>query len=471
MSKNGNQAVKAGLAYTIGNVLIRGINFITLPIFSRLMTTEEFGVYNVFLSYESILYVIVGLALHSSIRSAKIEFKEEIDSYTSSISLVYILNLAILVIASLLFSTQISELLRFENRYILLLCLYAFASAIITLYNERLALDYSYKKYLIISFINSVGNIALSLVLLLTVFSNDKSFGRIIGVTIIGLLLSVYIICSFFKAAKPNFNKRFLKFGIRYSLPIIPHGISQVLLSQYDRIMIKDIIGNAAAGIFSLATNLKLILTIVTASVSSAWSTWFYEQIEQREYENIKSRAKLILVLFLTITIGLIFVSPEMIMLLGGEKYLQARYVAVPIICDAFFLAAYNIIVPAEYYKEKTTYIMLGTIVAAIIDIVLNSIFIPRYGFVAAAYTTLFAYFIYLIMHMVIVRKIIGFDIISVRFLSGTIGLLLICAVICLIAMELFLLRYLACFLYILCTFLILRKKTNIKELLTIIKK
>ena len=133
MSKSGSQAVKAGIAYTIGNVLIRGINFITLPIFSRLMTTEEFGVYNVFLSYESILYVIVGLALHSSIRSAKIEFKEEIDGYTSSISLVYIFNLAILVIVSLFFSNQISELLRFESRYILLLCVYAFASAIVAL--------------------------------------------------------------------------------------------------------------------------------------------------------------------------------------------------------------------------------------------------------------------------------------------------------------------------------------------------
>lgn len=71
-----NTALKAGLGYTIGNVLVKGINFLTLPLFSRLLTTAEFGVYNVFLSYDAILSVLIGLALHSSIKSAHYEFKK-----------------------------------------------------------------------------------------------------------------------------------------------------------------------------------------------------------------------------------------------------------------------------------------------------------------------------------------------------------------------------------------------------------
>ena len=71
----GNKVIKAGIGYTVGNILIKGINFLTLPLFSRLLTTEEFGVYNVFASYEAILYVVVGLSIHSSVRSANLEFK------------------------------------------------------------------------------------------------------------------------------------------------------------------------------------------------------------------------------------------------------------------------------------------------------------------------------------------------------------------------------------------------------------
>ena len=58
MSNTKQTAVKAGIGYTVGNILIKGISFMTLPVFSRLLTTEQFGVYNVFVSYEAILYVV-----------------------------------------------------------------------------------------------------------------------------------------------------------------------------------------------------------------------------------------------------------------------------------------------------------------------------------------------------------------------------------------------------------------------------
>lgn len=64
-----SKAVSAGMGYTLGNMLIKGINFLTVPIFSRLMSTDEFGVYNVFLSYDAILSVLIGMALHSSVKS------------------------------------------------------------------------------------------------------------------------------------------------------------------------------------------------------------------------------------------------------------------------------------------------------------------------------------------------------------------------------------------------------------------
>ena len=87
-----SKALRSGVGYTLGNILIKGINFLTLPIFSRLLSPEEFGVYNVFASYDMILFVLIGLALHTSIQSANLEFRGKINSYTSSISLIYILN-------------------------------------------------------------------------------------------------------------------------------------------------------------------------------------------------------------------------------------------------------------------------------------------------------------------------------------------------------------------------------------------
>ena len=101
-------------------------------------------------------------------------------------------------------------------------------------------------------------------------------------------------------------------------------------------------------------------------------------------------------------------------------------------ICDAFVLFLYNTIVPSEYYSKKTIYIMLGTSVAAVLNVVLNYIFIQVFGFVAAAYTTLAAYIVYLILHLVISRKLMGYFIVTPRtlllnaflvFMTSVIGL------------------------------------------------
>ena len=75
-----SKATKAGIGYTVGNILVKGINFVSLPVFSRLLSTEEFGIYNIFIAYDAILYVILGMALHSSVKSAFYEYKK-IDEY------------------------------------------------------------------------------------------------------------------------------------------------------------------------------------------------------------------------------------------------------------------------------------------------------------------------------------------------------------------------------------------------------
>ena len=101
--------------------------------------------------------------------------------------------------------------------------------------------------------------------------------------------------------------------------------------------------------------------------------------------------------------------SPELVLLLGGAKYAQAKFVAVPLVLDAFALFLYNLVVPAQYYAKKTTYIMYGTVATALVNIVLNYIFIKGYGFIAAAYTTLASYLLFAAVHYLISGKLLKF--------------------------------------------------------------
>ena len=413
-----SKALRSGIGYTVGNVFIKGINFLTLPIFSRILSQEEFGVYNVFVSYDAILFVIMGMALHASIQSANLEFRGQINRYTSSISLIYLGNLTLFLIVTALFHRQLSQLLDLPPVAILLLVLGSFSTALITLYNTRVSLDYAYKKYLLVSACNSISNVGVSLLLILTVFRDQRALGRMVGSIMPLFIIALVILISFFRKERPRPNKEYWRFGIKYSLPIIPHGISQVLLAQFGRIMIRNMEGDGPAGIYSLAANIKLILTIITDSIATAWTTWFYSRMDTGDKQGIQKRAVQLMGLFFILTVGLMALSPELVLILGGKEYDLAKFVAIPMVLDAFILFLYNIIVPSEYYSKKTSFIMIGTMVAAIINIALNYVFILRFGFLAVGYTTLFAYVCYLALHIVISRRLVKFFVLPLRWIA-----------------------------------------------------
>ena len=62
---SGKKALKAGLGYTVGNMLVKGLSFLAIPLFARLMTVEDFGIYSTFSSYVMIMTVLAGFPLHS----------------------------------------------------------------------------------------------------------------------------------------------------------------------------------------------------------------------------------------------------------------------------------------------------------------------------------------------------------------------------------------------------------------------
>ena len=413
-----------------------------LPLFSRLMDTDQFGIYNGFVAIDSILYVITGLALHSSVRSAHYTFRGETDKYVSSLSIIYLINFVLFNVVVFFFGKPISILLSLPIPALYMLLFYSSGSAILTLYNYRISLDYSYKRFLLLSFANTVGNISLSLLLILTVFNNNRAMGRIVGSSVTIATIAVFLLIDMWRKAKPHYQTKYWKFGVKYSLPIIPHGVSQVLLSQFDRIMIRSLDSDSSAGIYSLAANIKIILTVISESISTAWSTWFFEEIHKGNNTKIQKRAADLTWVFAFFSVGMMAISPEMILLLGGHKYELGKYVAIPMIIDAFILFMYNVIVPSEYYMKKTQYIMLGTLVAAIINIITNYYFIKRYGFIAAAYTTLFSYICYVALHTTISRRLVGFFVIPIKDVTKMVFVISIAAITDLLFINSIIIRY-----------------------------
>lgn len=403
-----NKVVKAGAGYIIGNYLLKGITFLSTPIFTRLMTTKEFGQFGTYTSYEAIFYIIIGLALHSSITNAKYKYEDKYEEYISSITLLSCISTVVwLVIANIFFNTY-SGLLQLSRPIVNILILHCFGSAMIEFYNIYVSLNYSVKSFMKITSINALSNMGLSVFLLVTLFRDYRLMGRIIGAALPIFCIAIYITMYFFKRNKPVIKKDYWKFGLQYSLPIIPHGISQVILASFDRIMISNMIGSVEAGLYSFATAINALVVVVSNSLDKVWKPWFYEKMDAEEYDEIKKQGSNYMFGMALFTALVIMVVPEIIKILGDKEYWHTTSCVVPVIIGGYFSFIYMLPVLVEYFYSKTKYIAIGTMAAAALNLVLNYMAIPRFGYIAAAYTTFISYVLYFLFHFILAAKIHG---------------------------------------------------------------
>ena len=132
-----------------------------------------------------------------------------------------------------------------------------------------------------------------------------------------------------------------------------------------------------------------------------------FERLHKNDVKTVKTIASRYAFGIFVFSVIVMLSAPELIWLLGTEEYREVIYVVIPIVLGGFFSFLYTIPVQVEYYYEKTNYIAMCSCGAAVLNIILNWFFIPRYGYIAAAYTTLVTYLIYFVFHYLIVKKIV----------------------------------------------------------------
>ncbi len=437
----GKKAVKAGISYTIGNIFCKGLSFVSAFIFARLMIPADYGIYNTFSSYVSILAVVIGFALHSSIKNARFDYAGRVEEYCASVTLLTLANTVFLLALAVIFKNRLSELLSIPATMVILVVLESFATAMLQFYNDYLAINFLSRKYLAVSLFYAVSGMVLSVFLVTTVFSSQRYLGRAFGTAIPLILISVYILFTLYQKARPKAKREYWKYGLKISLPIVPHGLSQLLLSQFDRIMIKKSIGDTQAGLYSFANNIGFIYQIITNSIDTAWCPWFFGKMEEKDYATIRKSANIYMAAVSLMACGLFLISPELILIMGGSGYADSRKVVIPIVLSTYFAFIYTLPSAVEYYYKKTKHIAVGTMAAAALNIILNSLFIPKYGYIAAAYTTVFCYVCYYIFHTIISYKTHGEFIYNMRVFTALILGTAVFAFFCLWAVDRIVLR------------------------------
>lgn len=472
MNNNSSNPAKASVGYTLGNYLLKGISFATVPVFTRILSQKDFGIYNAFLGYEAILYILIGLALHSSLKNAYIKYNRDFDKYVSSITILPIIITLIIGIIGYFCRYRIGALINLDPNTIIWIVIHSYCSGVVIFYSSKIALTYNYKEYIKVSTVNAIGNVLVSILLIYTFFYSCRYMGRIIGSTIIYMLVAGYILYGFFRIERPTFNKEYMQYALKVSIPIIPHGLAQILLLQSDRIMINAYIGNEEAAIYSFSYSIYSIVQITTNSLSTVFEPWFFRHMKNNpnNKERVIKIGTGIAVTIAFITLGLMIFSPEAILILGGKKYNDSFACLLPVLFAGFFAMTYSIPSVTEYYYEKTKYIAIGTTIAAALNAILNIVFIPQYGYIAAAYTTLISYIVYYLLHIAISKRLYGEYIIGIWSNLFFIVTLLVTWSMAIFFKEWFIVRIICFFVLSILYLLFLLKKMGRNEVVSIVK-
>ena len=152
--------------------------------------------------------------------------------------------------------------------------------------------------------------------------------------------------------------------------------------------------------LYSVAYNIGILINIIINAINASVTPWMYEKIRTNCFEEIRNNTNMLCIIMLAIIILLILFAPEALWIIASSEYSQAVYVIPPVAASTLFTFMYNLFANIEFYYGERKYVSIGSMSAAILNIGLNYVCIPKYGYVAAAYTTLFCYIVYGLSHL-----------------------------------------------------------------------
>lgn len=409
IGKDLSELLKHSKNYITADVFTKGLAFVTLPIFTRLMSPDEYGILSVFISFTGILTIVLGFGIKGAIGRYFYENSDDFYEYLNSnfwYAVLASLGLSVLLI---IFKDTVYDFLNIPYGMIYIALLITISQVIYQLYLAYLTASRNSKKVATLNVIYALVGTILAIILMFQM-SEERYYAKAIGQATGAILMLSITLWYLSDYIKFDIKKKHIKYSLVFGLPIVVHLLSQNILSTFDQIIINQLVDGRATGLYSVAYKIGTIQVIISMGILKSWTPIFYEKLNDsysnnNDINDLASKYALI-VSFTAIT--LIFFSRELITMLVDQEYHEAVTIIPIVIVSYFIFFMYTMYVNYAFYFKKTNNIALFTIIAGGINIALNYLLIPDYGYMVAAWTTLASYIALFTLHYINVRWIIA---------------------------------------------------------------
>ena len=419
MSK-GKDLAKNTAIVSIGKICTQLITFLLLPVYTAVLSNEEYGVVDLLNTLTSLLLPIVTLQIEQGIFRYLIDCRENNEKQIKLITTI-IRFMIIQSIACIVIFLCVSPFIHNEYKYFLMANLLMGIFSSLLLQICRGLGDNA--TYAIGSFITGAFTVVLNVIFI--VAFRWGAYGMLGATAISNFICSVYIFLKrkIYKYIKPKqFDKKILKEIIKYSVPLIPNMISWWIVSASDRTIISAVIGIAQNGIYSAANKFSGVFTTLYSVFNLTWTESASININSEDRDEFFSKIlDFVIRFFGCLCLGTIAVMPFVFNILINEKFAEAYYQIPILILGSVFNILVSFVGSIYVAKKLTKEIAKTSIIAAVINIFVNIVLIKSIGLYAASISTVIAYALMFIYRWIDVKKYVKFNVNKILMFALTI--------------------------------------------------
>ena len=398
-----NPGIRASLWFTIASLFQKGIAFIATPFYTRLLATSEYGIFATYNSWLSIITIFATFNLSAGVMNNALTKKDRFNAsdkqILSSFQFLEIITISSFSALIILFNLLFPNVLKIEQKALYMICITVMVTSGISLLTTKERFNYNFLPIIIITIVSSL-LIPIANVLII-LYGNDNNYALIYGTTLISVIVYFPIMISNLARGKKLIDVNLWKYALLFNLPLIPHYLSLVVLSSSDKIMIERLQNSSSAALFSIPLGIVSLITIFSTAINASLIPATYQKLKAKDYGSLSKYVNAVLLFFLSLSFLLILAGPEAVLLMGGREYVEAKWVIPPVAASVFFSFLYPLFANVEFFYEKRLMTTICSVAAAVLNIFLNYIFIKMFGYVAAAFTTLFCYSMLALFHYV----------------------------------------------------------------------
>lgn len=396
-------AIKSGFWYVVSTFLTKGIAFLTMPFFTRIMTKGDYGEFTNFANWISLLLIITSFEMYNTLNRAYYDFKEKYNDYVSSVTYVSIFVSLLFFILFWFCKDNLLKLIAIPKQFIPLMFYAILFQNTKQIYLAREKTLYRYKSVAWISVLSIGLPTLITFVLVPLVPDKLQLTARMYGFWIpCGIAGFWCLIKIFSESLKLNF--KCIKYATFLAVPLFTSYFTTYLLTATNTMVAKSVLNAEAAAIMSVSSSIMNLLIAFFQAVTGALTTWMMDNLESKDYAKVRKVCVFIVCGLGLISIGIMLLGPELILILGGRQYPEAKWLIPPLSFSVCIQTVTTICTIIYTYQKKVVKISIVTAITAIVALVAKILLIPVFGLQILAWINLFAMAIVFIFSVLFLR-------------------------------------------------------------------